>query len=909
MPQFTPMLRQYRELKVRFPDAILLFRLGDFYEMFEDDARVASRELELVLTSRRFSKSVRLPMCGVPCHNVTSYIARLIERGHKVAVVEQLEDARQVKRLVKRDVVRVITPGTVVEDALLQDKAENFLAAICHDSARRGGYGLAVVDLSTGEFATTQTDGPDAWASLLEELGRLQPSEVVLPASLASDERLVAHLGSLRSNPARISPLDECAFALDAARRCLMEHFGVASLEAYGCDGLPLATAAAGAVLRYLKDNQLSDLAHIRSLRTYSLADYMILDSTTRRNLELTETLRQSAEGRRDRPAKGSLLSVLDRTLTAMGARLLRRWINQPLLDLARIQGRLDAIEELVNDAFLRADLRNLLNGLYDMERLVGRIGFGNANARDLAALKKTLRCLPSIKALLGQTQAPRLRELYANLDESQDVADVIERAIVDDPPILLREGQLIKPGYHEGLDQLRRSAEEGRAWLTELEMRERERTGIKNLRVRYNEVFGFFIEVTRSNLHLVPASYERRATITNAERFVTPELKTREADILSAEEHARTLEYDLFVEVRQQVAAHIARLQEAARILAELDALASLAEVAVRYSYVKPVVDDGEVIEIHNGRHPAVECFLPEGERFVPNDTLVDTGEQRLLVISGPNMSGKSVYIRQVALIALMAQMGSFVPADSARIGLADRIFTRAGATDDISQGRSTFLLEMSEAGHILRYATPRSLIILDEIGRGTSTYDGVSIAWAVAGHIHDEIGARTLFATHYHELIGLADHFPGVVNYSMAVREEGNQVIFLRRLVPGGSDKSYGIHVAKLAGLPERVIENAREILEELEKRKGRAWPQGELLEKGEATVEDRLREVSGVYAPPTDLKPVGGLEPVAGLDNVVWEAMREIYRLDIANMTPVQALVLLNELQQLLRTGRKR
>jgi DNA mismatch repair protein MutS len=905
MAKSTPMLQQYRAIKARYPDAIVLFRLGDFYEMFEDDARTAARELELVLTARSFSKDVRLAMCGVPHQHVVSYIARLIDGGHKVAVVEQLEDARKVKRLVRRDVVRVITPGTVVEDALLRETSDNYLVALNVERSTSAiqRFGLAVVDLSTGEFAATQYDGPDAGACLFEELERLAPSEVVLPASQASDEVFTGRLRAVR--PARISPLEDAAFDPGTARQQLLDHFRVASLDAYGCDDLPLAAAAAGAVLHYLQSNQLSDpsglspselalsaakgqsLAHLNRLTTYRLGDQMTLDGITRRNLELTASIR-------DGSPRNTLFSVLNRTQTAMGARTLKRWINQPRLDLARIQARLDAVEELVGDAFLRDDLQALLDGLYDVERLVGRIGFGNANARDLVALRRTLERLPDIRRRLAGAWSARLRQLHADLDELQDVAALIGRAIVDDPPIFLRGGGLIKSGYDGELDRLRQAAAEGEAWLADLEGRERERSGLKNLRVRYNEVFGYFIEVPRSQSDRVPADYERRATISHAERFVTPELKLHEAEILGARDRAAELEYEVFAGLRRQVAGHITRLQQAGHILAELDVLATLAEVAARHSYVKPVVDDGDLIEIRDGRHPVVERTLAEGERFVPNDVHLDA-DQRIVILTGPNMSGKSVFIRQVALIVLMAQMGSFVPAASARIGLADRIFVRAGASDDIAQGRSTFLVEMSETSYILHHASPRSLVILDEVGRGTSTYDGMSLAWAVAEYLHDVAGARALFATHFHELTRLAEPdngLPGVRNYTMAVREQGDGVVFLRRVVPGAAEKSFGIHVARLAGLPERVVQRAEEVLGEMEGKEG--------ARRQDAGLPATLQEARPSYEP-----EIPAATTTAWLDSgAVFSVFQEILRADIANMTPLQALVALNEMQQQLR-----
>jgi DNA mismatch repair protein MutS len=906
--KMTPMLRQYRDLKGRYPDALLFYRLGDFYELFEEDARTAARELGLVLTSRRFSKKVRLPMCGVPYRTVTGYVARLLQAGHKVAIAEQMEDARRTKGLVRRDVVRVITPGTVVEEELLPQKAQNFLVSIVvEDKASRRSadwqkspatqstkparvptFGLSVVDLSTGEYATTQGAG---WAALTEEIQRLQPSEIVLPVRLAGDEVWTKGLRERvesGSQPLRLSAVPDAQATSEAARARLMEHFGLASLEGCGIEGCPLALAAAGSALFYLQDSQLSDLAHLRVLSTYDLADFVSLDTTTRRNLELTATLR---EGR----TEGSLLGVLDHTQTAMGARLLRRWIHQPLLDLDRIRARLDAVEELASpgpeaqpggggSAFLRADLRRLLDGVYDVERLVGRVGFGNANARDLAALRRSLIRIPRVKALLSGTRSAHLGALDADLDELGDVAEAIGRALVERPPVLVREGGLFRPGYYPDLDLLRRQAAEGRDWLTTFEAAERERLDIPNLRVKYNQVFGFFIEVTRSHLNKVPPEYERRATVRNAERFVTPELKAREAKILAAEDRADDLEYDLFVDLRRQVAAESGRLLAAARVLSALDVLATLAEVAARHGYVRPTIDGSRCIEIHEGRHPVVEQLLPGGEPFVPNDSHLDE-ESRLLIITGPNMAGKSVLVRQVALIVLMAQMGSFVPARSARIGLADRIFTRVGASDDIAQGRSTFLVEMSETAHILTHATERSLVILDEVGRGTSTYDGMSLAWAVAADLHDRVGARTLFATHYHELTALPDQLAAARNYNLAVAEQDGQVIFLRRLVPGGADRSYGLHVARLAGVPEPVVSHAQAVMARL---KG---TESAPARRGSASLADIIRETEAPYQAPAE-------------DGARQAVLHELDGLDIANLTPVQALVTLNEWQARLR-----
>ncbi len=916
MADATPMLQQYRQLKKRFPDAILLFRLGDFYEMFDEDARLISKQLGLVLTARRFSKSVKMSMCGVPYRQLSVYVSKLLEKGHKVAVADQMETAGKSRGLIAREIVRVITPGTVVEEALLAEKSQNFLAAL---APAENIWGLAAVDLSTGEFVTAQFSGATGWAQLLEEMNVLRPTELLLPAPFVADDAWLAGLGDVR--PARLSPVDPARFDPADARQRLLAHFAATSLDAYGCAGLPQATAAAGAILAYLQENQLSDLAHLTGLETYRAEACVGLDPVTRRNLELTATLR---DGR----AQGSLLAVLDRTVTAMGARLLRRWIQQPLVELAPIVERLDAVEELTgqtndrgaqtadrSDAdtppspqspisnpqsppFFRADLRKLLDGVHDMERSVGRVGFGTANARDLAGLRRTLSRIPRIKGLLAKAVSPRLVALNAQLEPLQDVAGLIAAALVDDPPILLKEGGLIRPGYHSELGSLRGAAADGRDWLTAYEAEERARTGIPTLRVRYNQIFGFFVEVPRSKSGLVPAEYERRATITHAERFVTPALRARESAILAAEDRANELEYELFVALRQQVAAHSQRLLAAARILAELDVLASLAETAIHHNYCRPTVDKSNTIHIAEGRHPVVEQLLAEGKRYVPNDIDLDGEARRMLILTGPNMSGKSVLTRQVVLTVLLAQMGSFVPARAAHIGLVDRIFVRAGASDDITQGRSTFLVEMDETAYILRHATARSLVVLDEVGRGTSTYDGMALAWAVGEELHDGIGCRSLFATHFHELTALADQLAGASNASLAVREQGHEVVFLHRLVEGGADRSYGVQVARLAGVPENVIERARAVMARLE---------GEKRRQVAAQVEQplALAEPRPVYRSAETDEIVHLPGDGASLRAVV----RELFGLDIANLTPIQALMTLNEWQRRLRENENR
>jgi DNA mismatch repair protein MutS len=875
------MLKQYRAIKARYPDALVLYRLGDFYELFEKDAELVARQLGLTLTTRRFSKHVHLPMCGIPHHRLNTYTARLIARGHKLAIAEQLENAPKTRRLIKRDVVRVITPGTVIEDALLDQDRQNLLVGIARRH-RRGKacaeFGLATMDLSTGEFATTQIDSPDAEQIFWEEFGRLDPSEVVLPQRLSEDESFVDKLRSF--HPGRISPIEDEAFSPTVAGECLRAHLGVASLEGFGCDELPLAIAAAGGVLHYLCSNQISQLSHIVGLTTYDLASYVSLDAVSQQNLELLQTLRT---GRKE----GSLYNVIDCTQTAMGRRLLSRWIVQPLADLASLNRRQDAVAELFEHPLLRSDIRTCLDQVYDVERLVGRIGFGNANARDLVMLRSVLERVPQICDLLAGFESPFLHDIDTALhkDALSRVARAIADAIVNDPPILLREGGLIQSGYDTELDRLRGVASTGREWLADLETRERKRTGIKNLRIRYNQVFGFFIEITKSNLDRVPENYERRATVRHAERFVTPELKAREAEILTAETKINEREYDLFAQIRSSIADQSSSLIHAARALAQLDVLASLAEVAATKGYTRPTLGTGSRIEVCAGRHPVVEKSLPDGERFVPNDVHLDQDE-RLLIITGPNMSGKSVYIRQVALIALLAQIGSFVPANEAHIDLIDRIFVRAGASDDITRARSTFLVEMSETGYILRHATQQSLVILDEVGRGTSTYDGMSIAWAVAEAIHNDIGARTLFATHFHELTRLTEHLDRAQNYTLAVTEREQKVVFLRQLVPGGADKSYGIQVARLAGLPEHVIERAQQILAQFER-------------------SDSVKKVDPTSLQPETMWAVRDRSPVLhGIDeSQIWALVCDLYQLDIANMTPMQALIALNDLQSQL------
>jgi DNA mismatch repair protein MutS len=798
--KLTPMMQQYRRIKAEIPaDAVLLFRLGDFYEMFFDDAKRAAPVLDVVLTHRQ-----GVLMAGVPHHALDAYLPRLLEAGLKVAIADQMEDPRQAKGIVKRAVTRIITPGTVIEGAVLDPKQSRFLTALVR---RRDRFGLACLDISTGDFRVTEVDGPEALAI---ELHRLDAAECLLPELLHGEwTRDAGFPATVR----RIlwTPLDDWHFAPDAASDLLRRHFGVQTLDGFGCRDLPLGVGAAGAILHYAKENLRRDIGHIRALTTYHPGQAMVLDPATQRHLELVDP---QPGGRRE----ATLLHVLDQTATPMGGRLLREWLLRPLCDRDAILARLDAVGTFHDDPIALAELREALAGIRDLERITARLNLGSANARDLLALARGLRAVPGLKTLLAAYDLPLLGELRDRLRDRPALADEIEATLVEDPPPAVTDGGLIRPGRDERLDEFRRAATDGKGWLAALQTREQERTGIKSLKIRYNKVFGYYLEISQTNLHLVPEDYRRKQTLANAERFITPELKEMEEKILGAEDKARTLEYELFLALREQALAATADLQQTAAAIAALDVLGALAEAARRHRYRRPRLVDDPELTIRGGRHPVLDAAMQD-ERFVPNDTTLDGDRQRLAIITGPNMAGKSTYIRQVALLVLMAQMGSFIPADEAVIGIADRIFTRVGAADDLSRGQSTFMVEMLEAANILHHATARSLVVLDEIGRGTSTFDGISIAWAIAEHIHDHIRARTLFATHYHELTELALTRPGVRNYNVAVREYGDQIIFLRQIVPGGADKSYGIHVAKLAGLPAPIIGRAREILENLE------------------------------------------------------------------------------------------
>ncbi len=860
MSSLTPAMRQYLEIKARYPDCILLFRMGDFYEMFFEDAVLASKLLEITLTSRDKGKEDSVPLCGFPWHAASSYIAKLIAKGHKVAVCEQMEDPRLAKGVVKREVVRVVTPGLVLDPDSLEAKRNNFLAGV---ALRGEAFGLVFLDVSTGEFRATEMRDR---AAFLDEVIRHGFREIVLEEG-ARDPLLETVLArELEGCVINRFPRDW--FEHGAALAVLGEHVGAESIARLEPESHPALIAAAGAVLRYVRETQKEGLGHINEITAYRSESFLVLDETAKRNLELFATTQGGTK-------EGTLFHVLDETMTAMGGRRLRWWLAYPLLDAARIRERLAAVGEIREAHLVRRDLRKALAGLYDMERLGARISLGVANGRDLAALRASLRALPGLKGLLGAFEAPVLAAIRGGIDEMPETLELLERAIVDEPPLALREGGIIREGFDAELDRILSIARDGKSWIAALEEKERRRTGIANLRVGFNNVFGYYIEVTKSQTGSVPADYIRKQTLVNAERYINEELKEYEQTVLHAEERRREREYDLFAQIRGRVASRIRQIQKSAAALADLDALAALAEVAEKYNYVRPAVDEGDVIEIRDGRHPVVER-MPLAEGFVPNDVCMDRGANRLLVITGPNMAGKSTYIRQVAHIVILAQMGSFVPAAEARIGLVDRVFTRVGAADVLAKGQSTFMVEMTEVAHILRHATPRSLILLDEVGRGTSTFDGLSIAWAVAEHIHDaaHLGSRTLFATHYHQLTDLARTREGVANYYIAVKEWGERIIFLRRIMKGAANRSYGIQVARLAGVPDEVIARAKEVLENLEK--------GELDEVGMPTLARGRR---GARRP-----PAGQLSLFADEESLVLD---EIASTDVDALTPLEAM----------------
>ena len=868
------------ETKKQYQDCILFYRLGDFYEMFFDDALTASRELEITLTGKECGLEERAPMCGVPYHAVDSYLSRLVQKGYKVAIAEQMEDPKQAKGLVKREVIRVVTPGTITCSQALDETKNNYLMAIVYLGDKMG---VSVADITTGDFLVTEVGSE---RSLFDEINKFSPAEIIYNDAFAMSG---ISLDEMRDRyHFAVSAVDSHYFQDESCRKVLKEHFKVNGLEGLGLGDYDSGVIAAGAVLQYLYETQKTTMDHLTSIVPYSTGNYMVLDSSTRRNLELLETMREKQK-------RGSLLWVLDKTRTAMGARLLRTWIEQPLIHKEEILERQKAIEELNMNYISREELREYLNPVYDLERLIGRISYKSANPRDLLAFRNSIAMVPYMKQLLQEFTCANLKALEEEMDPLEDLNDLISRAIAEEPPVTVREGGIIRDGFHEEADRLRHAKTEGKTWLAELEARERDKTGIKDLKVKYNKVFGYYFEVTNSFKDLVPDYFIRKQTLTNAERYTTDELKELEDVILGAEDKLFSLEYELFCQVRDAVGAQVVRIQKTARAIAETDVYASLSTVATRNDYVKPSINEKGVIQIKAGRHPVVEKMMRD-DLFVSNDTYLDNGKNRISIITGPNMAGKSTYMRQTALIVLMAQIGSFVPASQANIGICDRIFTRVGASDDLASGQSTFMVEMTEVANILRNATRNSLLILDEIGRGSSTFDGLSIAWAVVEHISNTrlLGAKTLFATHYHELTELEGLMSGVNNYCIAVKEQGDDIVFLRKIVKGGADKSYGIQVAKLAGVPDTVINRAKELVEQLV----------------DTDLTARTREIAGANASASSHKPVPRPDDVEMSQLTLFDTVREddiireIKDMELGNMTPIDALNTLYRLQTKLK-----
>lgn len=912
--QLTPMMQQYMEIKNQYKDCILFYRLGDFYEMFFEDATICAKELEITLTGKNCGQEERAPMCGVPYHAVEGYLSKMISRGYKVAICEQVEDPKQAKGIVKRDVIRIVTPGTNLNTQALDETKNNYLCGIFYTES---GIGVSFVDITTGDYYVTEVDSKK---KLLDEINKFLPTEIVCNESfLICGIDIVDLRERLKIS---ISSLEGWYFEEDQCQRCLKEHFEVSSLDGLGLKDYEYGVVAAGAVLKYLYETQKNSLTHLTHIQPYITSKYMLLDSSTRRNLELTETLREKQK-------RGSLLWVLDKTKTAMGARLLRNYVEQPLIDMDLINERLDCIEEINQSAITREELREYLNPIYDLERIISKVSYKSANPRDLIAFRGSLAMLPSIKTLLADFHTPLMKKIDAELDTLEDICALIENSIEEEPPISVKEGGIIKAGYHEEVDRLRRAKTDGKSWLADLEAKERDQTGIKNLKIKFNKVFGYYLEVTNSYQDLVPENWTRKQTLANAERYITPELKELEDMILGAEDKLFNLEYNLFCDVRDQIAEQVKRIQTTAKAIAKIDVFASLAFVAERNNFTKPQMNQSGIIDIKNGRHPVVEKMITN-DLFVANDTFLDNDDNRVSIITGPNMAGKSTYMRQTALIVLMAQVGSYVPAEYAKIGIVDRIFTRVGASDDLASGQSTFMVEMTEVANILRNATKNSLLILDEIGRGTSTFDGLSIAWAIIEHISNKqlLGAKTLFATHYHELTELEGKLNGVNNYCIAVKEQGEDIVFLRKIIKGGADKSYGIQVAKLAGVPEAVLCRAKEIVNNLSDNditdKVKAMSD-ELLNREEQVVAASVKGVSSkevlgeskdssIYnnLPNERLKQQNqskGKSEIEGqlsfftvdATNQVIEQLKE---LDVANMTPMDAMNMLYKLQKQIK-----
>ena len=868
----SPMMQEYCKTKEEYKDCILFYRLGDFYEMFFDDALLVSKELELTLTGKDCGLEERAPMCGIPFHAADTYINRLIERGHKVAICEQVEDPKKAKGLVKRAVIRVVTPGTTLDATSLDESKNNYLMSIVSIADR---FGCAIADITTGDCFLTEVPNSQ---KLVDEINKFSPAEIICNDSFfmsgVDTDDLKERLGIC------IFSLDAWYFDDDTCRKELREHFHVTNLEGLGISDYDSGIIAAGALFLYLKETQKTALSQMTTIRPYTAERYMLIDSSSRRNLELVETLREKQK-------RGSLLWVLDKTKTAMGARTLRSFVEQPLIDAEEINRRLEALEELNEKPMLRDEIREYLNPVYDLERLVSRISFKSANPRDMVAFASSLEMIPYIKQVLKDFQAPILREIYEDMDSLEDITDLIKHAIVDEPPLAQKDGGIIREGFNEDVDKFRSARTDGKKWLTELETKERERTGIKSLKIKYNRVFGYALEVTNTFKELVPENYIRKQTLANAERYITEELKNLENMILGAEDKLYALEYELFSNVRDKVGQEVIRIQRTAKAIAGLDVFASLALVAERNHYVRPKVNEGGIIDIKGGRHPVVEQMI-DNDMFIANDTYLDNTKKRVSIITGPNMAGKSTYMRQTALIVLMAQIGSFVPADKAVVGIVDRIFTRVGASDDLASGQSTFMVEMTEVANILRNATAKSLLILDEIGRGTSTFDGLAIAWAVIEHISNTklCGAKTLFATHYHELTELEGKLSGVTNYCIAVKEKGDDIVFLRKIVKGGADKSYGIQVAKLAGVPDSVINRAKELVEEL----------------SDADITAAVKDLASPKKKPKvemDMAQMSLFDTVQ--DNDIIEELKGI---DIGNLTPMEALNTLYNLQNKIK-----
>ena len=878
MAELTPMMQQYLETKKEYQDCILLYRLGDFYEMFYEDALLASKELEITLTGKNCGQEERAPMCGVPHHALEGYLSKLVSKGYKVAICEQMEDPKTAKGIVKREVVRIVTPGTNLNLQTIEESRNNYLLCIVYFP---GKTGISVADVTTGDYYLTEVEDI---RKLQDEIMKYEPSEII-----CNEQFLVSgyDIDDLKNRLGiTVYSLQAHYFDEDNCRKTLMKHFHVNTLSGLGIEDFPTGLTAAGVLMQYLYETQKTSLAHFTHLYPYLTSKYMLLDSSTRRNLELTETLREKQK-------KGSLLGVLDRTKTAMGGRLLRKYIEQPLIDRTKMERRLDVVESLSRNSVDRDELREYLNTIYDLERLLGKVSYKTANPRDLIALRNSLAMLPSIKTVLGGLDAALLLEINDRMDALEDIYHLIDDSIIEEPPISIREGGMIKEGFSETIDSLRNAKTDGKNWLAALEEEDRERTGIRNLRIKYNKVFGYYFEVTNSYKDLVPEDYIRKQTLANAERYTTPRLKELEDSILNAEDKLSSLEYDLFCEIRESIAVQMERIQRTARAVAKLDVFASLSYVAERNQYIRPSLNDKGIIDIKGGRHPVVEQMI-DHDMFIDNDTYLDNRKHCIAVITGPNMAGKSTYMRQTALIVLLAQIGSFVPARKADIGIVDRIFTRVGASDDLSSGQSTFMVEMNEVANILRNATVNSLLVLDEIGRGTSTFDGLSIAWAVIEHISNRkiLGAKTLFATHYHELTELEDKMDNVNNYCIAVKEKGDDIVFLRKIVKGGADKSYGIQVAKLAGVPDMVIDRAKEIVEQLS--------DNDIIEKVQnIEVNIKSEKRKAVKYDEVDREQMSLFDTVKDEDII-----RELQEIDVGNLTPVDALNTLYRLQNKLK-----